>query len=286
MFSKYTIVEILRAIDLQLSNTDVDRMVTIFNLPYIPIGQNPTKNQKINHIISTLLHNNYAIGPFTDNIVMDLIQYLVDDFHIKNPRYEDGLIEYDGHNGGNNFSNAFAKRYKYLGYNLKRDGYIVEGRKLKKLLPAEIQETKVESELATYLKKFSFSMSESHLKQATDNHSQGNWAGANSQFRTFVESILIEICTNLLPSNPATTAAKAINLLSDTVSPPFFRRDLNEVPNNKDEDSFVWGLWARFHPNGSHPGLSDEDDCSFRYLMSIIFVSYLLRRLEARVKVT
>lgn len=150
------------------------------------------------------------------------------------------------------------------------------------MLPEQIVESQVETQLEVSLKTFEFSTAEGHLNQAISNYTQGNWAGANSQFRTFIESLLIAITAKLIPANPVRTASQAINVLSQTVTPPFLSVELNEVSRNRDSNSFVQGLWVRLHPNGSHPGLSDEDDCTFRYHISIVFANYLMNRLTSR----
>ena len=38
------------------------------------------------------------------------------------------------------------------------------------------------------------------------------------------------------------------------------------------------GLFNRLHPEGNHPGLSDEDDSTFRLHIVIIVARLLLRR--------
>lgn len=42
---------------------------------------------------------------------------------------------------------------------------------------------------------------------------------------------------------------------------------------------FSDGLIARLNPQGSHPGLSDQEDCTFRLHIVIITARLVLRRL-------
>jgi hypothetical protein len=281
MLSNKTLLELIRLAD-KLTHAEVNRIIAVFNFPKLAPAGNNTITSKTTEIFNDLRYNHLKAGPFTDDVQLDLLQYLIDDYFEKNPRLEKGLIDYAAFDQVIDFNNAFGIIHKGLINSLKRDGYFIEGKTIKKLLPQEIEEAKIESELFSALTKFTFTISKGHLTQAISNHSQGNWAGANSQFRTFIESLLTEISNYLLPANKSTTAAQAINILTETVNPPFLRKDLNEVPKDKDSDSLVFGLWVRLHPDGSHPGLSDEDDCSFRYHISIVFANYLLRRVEER----
>jgi hypothetical protein len=282
MLSTITLLELIRLAD-KLNHAEINRIVSIFSFTPIPPNEKNTVMRKTTEIFNDLRHfPETKTGPFTQNIQLDFLQYLINDYFEKNSRYEDDAIEYNSRGPNINFKNAFILNNKELGNSLKRDGYIVEWNTIKKLLPEEIEEAKTESELIVALKKLNFHESIGHLKQAIENHSQGNWASANSQFRTFMESLLIEITKFLLPGNQVKTAAQAIKALGETASPPFLSVELNEYPKAKNEASFTYGLWKRLHPDGSHPGLSDEDDCSFRYQISIVFANYLLRRLADR----
>ena len=63
--------------------------------------------------------------------------------------------------------------------------------------------------------------------------------------------------------------------------PPFFEKRLNEWEvGNK--GGFVQGFWERLHPDGSHPGLSNETDSSFRLHLVIIVSGYYLNRFDHR----
>ncbi len=280
MLSNKTLLELIRLAD-KLDHPEVNRIVSIFNFPrLVPSDKNSIKS-KTTEIFNDLRYNSKKQGPFSDDIQLDFLQYLIDNFFEKNKRYNH-FIEYNAPDPPIDFKNAFVSNNKELGNSLKRDGYVVIGRTIKKLLPQEIEEAKIESELMSKLDNWGFTQSKGHLNQAILNHSQGNWASANSQFRSFIESLLLEISNHFTPANEAITFSQAVKLLTKSVNPPFFSLTLNEIPKDNDSDSFVFGLWARLHPDGSHPGLSDEDDCSFRYHITIVFANYLLRRLGDR----
>jgi hypothetical protein len=281
MLSYKTCIELAHVIEDYIVEV-IDRIFHVFELSYliIPANGRKTKSEKIN-ILLVHLKDTARKGPFTSSFQMDLLQYMIDHFY----RYEDAKEEsiYVAYDPGKiSYDDIFASKHKPLANSLKRDGYIIKGRSIKKMLPAEIEEAKTENELITLLNRFSFTVAKGHLEQAISNHSQGNWAGANSQFRPFVESLLIDICKKILPSHECENATKAIKLLGSTANPVFLRADLNEIASENCNKPFVEGLWKRLHPEGNHPGLSSEADATFRYHLSIIFGYYLLQRLEAR----
>jgi hypothetical protein len=281
MLSNKTLLELIKVAD-KLTHPEINRIVSFFDFPALMPSDKNTVMAKTNKVLTDLRYSKRA-GPYTADIQLDFLQYLIDDYFSKHSYQQ--ADDYVAHHSGMEtlkFANVFRVLNKELAYSLKRDGYVIEGKTIKKLLPEEIEEAKIESELMADLDVFGFTQSKGHLNQAISNHSQGNWAGANSQFRTFTESLLIEITGKLLPKNIPGTGAQAIKLLSETVNPPFLSKDLNEIPSCEKDDSFVYGLWVRLHPDGSHPGLSDEDDSSFRYYLAIVFANYLLRRLKTR----
>lgn len=283
MLSYKTCIELAYVVE-DYTTEVVDRIFYIFDLSYLihPANGRKTKSEKINSLL-IILKDPARKGPFTNSIQIDLLQYMLDHFY----RYEDEIMD-SGYKTYEPvqipYDDKFAHKNKALSHSLKRDGYIIKGRNIKKLLPEEIEEAKTESELFDLLDKFSFKTTRGHLEQAIKNHSQGNWAGANSQFRPFIESLLIDISKIILPTHECESAAKAIKLLGNTANPPFLRPDLNEVESKNCKTPFVEGLWKRMHPEGNHPGLSGQADATFRYHSSIVFGYYLLNRLEERLK--
>ena len=169
---------------------------------------------------------------------------------------------------------------------LKRDGFTLKNKEIAPLLPDELVNANVENELFRLLDKYQFTTSKGHLEQAIENHSNGNWAGANSQFRTFLESLLMEISNKLIPSKNCTSYGEALQWLAteSMITPVFLSPALNEVPipGATNDKTYISGLMKRLHPQGSHPGLSDEEDSTFRYHTLIVFARYVLKRLEDR----
>jgi len=279
MLSLKSRIELLALIG-QYGVKTIDRIFFVFDIEHLihPTLGKLTVDDKLNILLKTLKRPPDK-GPFTSDFCLDLLQYMVDLYYRNEDDGGSGLPIYRAADDVV-YEQRFSFEHQALIYSLKRDGYSINGRKIKKQLPKEIEEAKSESELFTLLGKFGLTISKGHLEQAISNHSQANWAGANSQFRTFIESLLIGISNKLIPANKTNNAQSAITLLSKTVNPPFLRADLNEVENNICKKPFIEGLWKRLHPEGSHPGLSDEDDSTFRYHISIVIAYYLLKRLE------
>lgn len=282
MISLKTSIELINVID-NYNQKIVDRIFIAFDLSHLihPTLGKFTKDDKTNILLTTLKYPP-ANGPFTGSFQIDLLQYIVDCYY----RYEDDpkkSMFYDKSLDHIPYDDKFSYKYPSLANSLKRDGFIMIGRTIRKMLPNEIEEAKTENELFILLTKFNFSITKGHLEQAILNHSQGNWAGANGQFRPFIESLLIDICKTIAPGNKCENASSAINILSKTVTPVFLRADLNEVENNNCNKPFIEGFWKRLHPEGNHPGLSDEEDSTFRYHISIVVAYNLLNRLAKRI---
>ncbi|MBX9891338.1 MAG: hypothetical protein K2Y12_03330 [Chitinophagaceae bacterium] len=247
-----------------------------------PINGRLTREDKLNVLIK-VLKNPPDKGPFTDSFSMDLLQYMLDHYY----RIEDGVEKagykvYDPILDPVSNTDKFSYKYSSLINALKRDGYTLQKNQIKKMLPSEIEEARIESDLVLSLKQSNFYESLGHLEQAISNHSQGNWAGANAQFRAFIESLLISISKKLLPANKCDSASSAINLLTNSVSPSFLSKELNEVESDKCKKPFIEGFWKRLHPAGAHPGLSSDEDSTFRYHMTIVVAYNLVRRLRER----
>lgn len=282
MLSIKTILELTEAIE-RFNHSDIDRIIAIFGFRSRAESEKVSKTAKSTDIFIELKSSDKT-GPFGGDIKMELLEYVVDRYFKVNPmNWEEGDVVYGGNDGTISFKNAFSNSHKNLANSLKRDGYIIEGKTIKKQLPEEIEEANIESQLETLLKEFGFEQSKGHLSQAIDNHTSGNWAGANAQFRTFIESLLTEISLKLLPGNNPKSALGAIKLLSTTLNPPFLFEDLNEYSSNDKKASYLEGFWSRLNAEGSHPGLSNEEDSTFRYHTSTIVARQLLARLKSRV---
>jgi hypothetical protein len=176
----------------------------------------------------------------------------------------------------------FEALFPGLARALKRDGFdIVEG-DLRLALPEALDLPATDDEVHRWLEEFAFMVPVGHLDQAVKNHAAGQWAAANGQLRTYMESLFDEIAATLAGPGVALPPAGAPrrDWLAG-LTPPFLDPDLNEW--NGQGTGFVQGFYRRLHPTGSHPGLSDEEDCTFRLHLVLLVSRLLLRRLSSRV---
>jgi hypothetical protein len=92
-----------------------------------------------------------------------------------------------------------------------------------------------------------------HYRQAIEAFASGNWASANSQLRAFFED-LVRNAGGIPPGGGTGHVQRAFDALQaagDLVT---------------GEQQFGKNLWNLLHANGSHPGLSDQDESRFRLL--------------------
>ena len=151
---------------------------------------------------------------------------------------------------------------------------------LVRMLPSDVPDLdfrETESEIEGLLRKHQLTVALGHLVQAKASFQRGEWASANAQLRSFFESYLNEITKNLGYSGED-KAVKKLRFLGE-IEPPFLMPSYNEP-------EFVQGLWKRMHPEGSHPGLSEEEDAAFRLQITLVTARLFLRRFDQRRKVS
>lgn len=152
--------------------------------------------------------------------------------------------------------------------------------RLRRMLPEDVPDLnfhEAENELFSLLTKHGFTDAKGHLDQAVSAFSRGDWAASNAQIRTFFEDLLSQI-SDQLGGDSKVSSAEKMKYLSSIDSGPFFLAEYNEWANERGGASYVQGLWSRLHPEGSHPGLSEEDDCAFRLQTVLITARLFMRR--------
>jgi hypothetical protein len=159
---------------------------------------------------------------------------------------------------------------------LERDGFTIADGALRRTLPAELALPEAEDEVGQLLNIHGFVVPLGHLKQALDAHAAGNWASANAQIRSFFDGLLDQMAEILDPT--AAGLASGQPRRSKLASLGFLSLSLNEWDNNG--LGFINGLVKRLHPHGSHPGLSDKDDSTFRLHTVLITARLLLVRFD------
>ncbi|MYJ73958.1 MAG: hypothetical protein F4089_02170, partial [Gammaproteobacteria bacterium] len=138
-----------------------------------------------------------------------------------------------------------------------------------------------ESEITLLLDRHGFTVAKGHLKRAFSAFSRGEWSSANGELRNLHESYLNEIATSLGYTGGGDSKARRDYLGS--LQPPFLLADYNEWNSNNQKPQYVQGLMSRMHPHGGHPGLSEEEDATFRLQISLVTARLFLRRFDQRV---
>ena len=166
---------------------------------------------------------------------------------------------------------------------LARDGYVLSwdehGGKavLRAALPDELNLPATDDEVHQLLKALQFATPLGHLDQAIEAHTRGDWAAANGQLRTFLESLFDEIARNIRPAD-ALRLPSSENRRALLAEIGFLVTDRNEW--TQDGKNFLNGMFKMLHTEGSHPGLSDEDHCTFRLHLVLVTARTFLRRLQ------
>jgi hypothetical protein len=166
---------------------------------------------------------------------------------------------------------------------LSRDGYSLTwdeesgDPQLRSALPEAIDLPATDDEVRQLLKHFGFNIPLGHLEQAIEAHTRGDWAAANAQLRTFLEGMLDAIAIHLLPSK-AEQLPTSENRRALLATIGFLALDRNEW--SADGKNYINGLFKMLHTDGSHPGLSDEDHCTFRLHVVLVTARTFLRRLQ------
>jgi hypothetical protein len=114
---------------------------------------------------------------------------------------------------------------------------------------------------------------------AIEAHTRGDWEAANAQLRTSLEGLFNDIARQIDPAR-AGALQSGVNLrqmLADN-SIGFLAMDRKEW--SADGKNYIEGLFKMLHTDGSHPGLSDEDHCTFRLHVVLVTSRTFLRRLK------
>jgi len=180
-----------------------------------------------------------------------------------------------------------SEREEHLSFirGLARDGYVLVwndlGRtaSLQRALPAEVDLPAADNEVHAILAEYEFDTTAGHLCQAIDSHTQGRWAAANAQLRTFLESLLDEIAWHEFPDETRALQTSE-NRRSFLAERGFLSVERNEW--HPDGRSFLHGFFRMLHTEGSHPGLSDDDNSTFRLHLALVTARTYLRRMKYR----
>lgn len=265
IFSRTTIIEAVSLLDNQPHST-IDRLIIRFGLEESLSGSRQKyPKDKVNAVSSYLIKHQNRQEANNHDLTFKVIEFLTQDI----PDIDE-----------DNSYGELQDQYDKLRNSLSRDGFRVKAGKLKTILPENFELAKKECELELFLKNSNFIIARGHFEQAIDAHTRGDWAAANGQLRTFVESLFDEIA-NKVVCDPILSSGHARREALAKADPPFFMESLNEWEiGNK--GGFVQGFWRRLHPDGPHPGLSDKEDSTFRLHLVVLVAHHFLKRFNDR----
>jgi hypothetical protein len=156
---------------------------------------------------------------------------------------------------------------------------------LARMLPADIPGLdfrEAEDEVTTLLVQNGFTVAKGHLERAVSAFQRGEWSSANGELRNFYESYLNEIAAHLGCDSQQDSKMKRDFL--GRLQPPFLLTEYNEWNENNQKPQYVQGLMSRMHPHGGHPGLSEEEDATFRLQITLVTARLFMRRYSQRMK--
>ncbi len=258
MFSKATIMDIMYLLRDMNTNATLDTYAFRYGLDEIAVGN--SKDQKVLSIGRYLINNPQLPGILSDNLMFEIIEDVISKTTSSIYYFED-----------NEFVN-----YPQLRRLLLKDGFIIKDNKLMRTFNSEIDFSKNETLLENILNKYNFNVAKGHYNQANNAFNRGDWAACNSQLRSYVEELLNIIAESITGITFNSSHYAKISL--SKCSPPIFYKQLNEWLDNG--QGYFETFWKRLHPEGSHPGLSDEDDSIFRLNLVQISTLEILRRYD------
>lgn len=137
-----------------------------------------------------------------------------------------------------------------------------------RIVPLGQEETPLEPKataLVRILEEHGFNVEANHFDQAYRAFGQGDWESSNAQLRATFEGVLVRVAAMRFGWD-GDSGGRALDVLNG--------KKLFE----KGEHDFLKGVWAMSHGNGSHPGLSNEDEALFRLNVIVAAAQYVLDR--------
>lgn len=273
-FSRATIIRMVELLDRSGEHAVLTKHLVQFELEAAAPTSLGGLEKREAALITHLVNHPDLKGPQGSELVFELIEYVFE----KCPKRATDMFSFAS-------PSALDSAYEAFRRCLQQDGYEVVNGKLRRAIPFEITATTQPDDIVVALDILGFVTTKGHLEQARAAHARGEWAAANAQLRTFVESLFDDSARRLSPTQAAAChVPHARQELLARLDPPFLFPALNEWRIGNAGD-FIQGFIRRLHPEGSHPGLSDEADSTFRLHLTLLVSSHLLRRLRLRLGV-
>lgn len=148
---------------------------------------------------------------------------------------------------------------------LELDGYTFAGHRLRPVAPGPAALGRELSALERMLEADGFDEALVHYQQAADNLELGHAEASNGQTRSFIESLVIQLCA-LEGERDFSDASAALQHL------------MNQSWIDRGEYNHLRYFWADIQDNGPHRGLSSGEEALFRFHYATAVGRYLLTK--------
>lgn len=260
MFSRATLVDVFSLFSNQ-THSALDQFFFKYGIEEHTISAS-NKENKVMAAVRYLIENPDSKGILGGNMAYEMVEEILG-FYIENEYF------YDKQSGE---FNGYPKLKRLL----LKDGFEIRDRQLVRMVDSTINYVENEGLLLKLLDKYKLSIARGHYDQSVSAFTRGDWAACNSQIRTFVEELLCKLAEEITGNNYSKSHSARTALSQNT--PKLFYPELNEWLN--DGTGYFETFWKRLHPQGSHPGLSDENDSMFRLNIVQISILEVLRRYD------
>lgn len=260
MFSRPTIMDIMNLLSNIKSHSELNTYCYRYGIEEYSTGNN--KEQRTFNIGKYLFENPSREGILGDNLQFEIVEDIVSAVVARGYEYDINEDEF--------------RNYPQLRRLLLKDGFVIRDGKLRRVFDSEIDFNKNDSLLEELLKKHNLDIALGHYNQANNAFTRGDWAACNSQLRSYTEELMNKIAEKI--TGTTFDSSQAAKIALSKVTPPIFYKGLNEWLDNG--QGYFETFWKRLHPEGSHPGLSDENDSIFRFNLVQISTMEILRRYD------
>lgn len=260
MFSRATIMDVMFVLRDMHSHATLDTYAFRYGLEKVAIGGN--KDQRVLGIAKHLLENPELPGILSNNLVYEIVEDVISNAVPNTFHFDDNSNEFN--------------QYPQLRRLLLKDGFVIKDGQLIRTFDTDFDYSKNETLLEKLLNEHQLEVAKGHYNQASNAFNRGDWAACNSQLRTYVEELLNKLAERITGTTFSDSQQAKIAL--SKCNPPLFYKQLNEWLDNG--TGYFETFWKRLHNEGSHPGLSDEDDSIFRLSLVQITTLEVLRRYD------
>ncbi|MFC8041542.1 hypothetical protein ACFUOZ_19495 [Paenarthrobacter sp. NPDC057355] len=125
------------------------------------------------------------------------------------------------------------------------------------------------SDLEAALNAKGFAVSANHYQQAFSAFKRQDWEACNSATRSTMEGFLVDVAKAEAGFVPRPGQGGGGNAIQELDNSGLFEPG---------ENDYIKGFWKMSHTNGSHPGLSSEQEALFRFSAATSALTFFLHR--------